>query len=77
MIDPELDIPNDCDIVEELYEEASIVIENFNDSFLNMTLKAHKELIESRTDWEKCEKTVRRKRIIAMLHNTIVKEKNI
>jgi hypothetical protein len=75
MIEPD-EITGECDDIEVLYLDIIKNIEKSDDQWMQMTLKSHKEMVEDRTDWDKCQKNVRRKRIIAMWHNTkILKEK--
>jgi len=75
----EVGTEEECDEIENMYNYVSKLIESSDDSddeykWMKITFNAHKNLIESRTDWTKCQKTVRRKRIISMMHNTMFKK---
>lgn len=74
MIEPD-ELGEECEEIEKMYNEVAQKIEisddaNFHNKWLKQTLKAHIEMIENRTDWTVCQKSVRRKRVIAMWHNT-------
>ena len=59
----------DCDIVEEKYFKDVIEIKDSDDQMMKVTLVGHIKMIEERADFTKCQKTARRKIIIAMWHN--------
>ena len=66
----------ECEYIEKVYNEVTELIESLDNSinnmFLKMTLGGHLKCIESRDDWTMCQKTARRKRIIAAWHNNKV-----
>jgi len=71
----------DCQEIQNIYYVVEKIIDeldekNNNDNFLKLTLSSHKKLIEERKDWDMCQKTVRRRRIIAMWHNTQMLKSN-
>jgi N-glycosylase/DNA lyase len=70
----------DCQEIQDMYKLTEKLIDegedNINDKMMKSTLHSHRLMIEARTDWDMCQKTVRRRRIISMWHNTQVFKKN-
>ena len=71
----------DCEKIDEMFRQTVELIkagndDNFHDKWIKATLEAHNRMIEDRTDWDMCQKTVRRRRIISMWHNTQIVKKN-
>jgi len=60
------------DKIKKMYLAVIDEVENSSDEMMKMTINAHKSMIEDRSDFDDCQKTVRRKRIIIMWHNTKV-----
>ncbi len=71
----------DCEEIQEMYLYVEKIIEssddnNEDDKWMKKTLSSHKSLIENRKDWEMCQKTVRRRMLIAMWHNNNILKKS-
>jgi len=71
----------DCEEIQYMYLCIAELIDasdesDVRDTWMKTTLKAHREMIESRNDWDMCQKTVRRRRVISMWHNTQVLKEN-
>lgn len=70
----DLDFQEDCDEtlwkkIKELYDDVCSRIKKSDDEFMKMTLGGHTEMYENRSDWDECQKTLRRKRLIIEWHN--------
>jgi hypothetical protein len=70
----DLDFQEDCDEdlwkkIKEIYDEVASLIEKCDDAFMKMSLDGHVKMFEDRSDWDECQKTVRRKRLIIEWHN--------
>lgn len=70
----------DCEEIDYMYHCIAELVDAcdesiLHDKFLKETLNAHRNMIENRSDWDMCQKTVRRRRIIAMWHNTQILKK--